>query len=217
MRVQAPYVFEEFVDKWGTLDILSKMELLFATARLALMRAPMTLPVLKKALFSGLKDADLAVADAARVIYHTFLSGIDTASTLLNDTDATTHPAAAEASETLLKQMLAEFNTLAVVHGQPAYTFVDRAAHNLRVVPPAPPVDTSGEDDIAEGDFMEDSAEAQLLDLGSGDFGEEGGMREVADDVAGGGLDDLVGASVATGIDSLDGPYDLKQASETSF
>jgi hypothetical protein len=52
---------------------------------------------------------------------------------------------------------------------------------------------------------MEDSAEAQLLDLGSGEIaGEEPGGREA--DSVGSGLDNLVSVSAASGIDSLSGP-----------
>jgi hypothetical protein len=66
--VQAPYVLEEFVEKWAELPCLAKVELLFAIARVALVQAPMTLPVLKRALFLGLRDSDLGVLDTARLI-----------------------------------------------------------------------------------------------------------------------------------------------------
>jgi hypothetical protein len=167
---QAAYVFEEFADKWADLPCLSKVELLFATARVALVAAPLTAPVLKKVLFLGLKDGDLGVLDAARVIHAAFAAGIEQARALLTSAAAAA-PAADDHTGAVLAELSKEFNTLAVVYERPARTFVDRSAHALRPVPAVMaegPVDT-GDSDVAEGDFMEESAEAQLLDLSFGD------------------------------------------------
>ena len=167
--MQAAYVFEDFAEKWADLPCLSKSELLYATARVALVHAPMALPVLRKVLFLGLKDNDLGVLDAARLVYSAFQAGLDTAKGLL--TCATTaQPAADSSTDTVLAELTREFNTLAVIYEQPARTFVDATAHKLRDIPVAAPDDAAGDDaDVAEGDFMEESAEAQLLDLSFGE------------------------------------------------
>jgi hypothetical protein len=193
--LQAAYVLEDFADKWAELSGLSRTEILFATGRVALVNAAMTLPVLKKVLFLGLKDDNLGVVDTARLIYNAFYAGIDTAKAFLGSATSAA-PAADDNTDALLKELMLEFNTLAVVYEQPAHTFVDSSAHILRTVPTV--VDDSLQEDreLAEGDFMEESAEAQLLDLS---FGGEENEEEAGASLGGqvdGSLADLAGCEV---------------------
>ena len=173
-------MFEEFSDKWAELPALSKVELCFATARVALVAAPMTIPVLKRILFLGLTDSDLTVVDAARLVHNAFGAGVDTARALVSAAaGAAPAGAAAASSDARLEELVREFNTLAVLYEQPARTFVDASAYKLRPVPASTdaadgnggvtsPGDGTADGDVAEGDFMDESAEAQLLDLNFG-------------------------------------------------
>lgn len=207
-------MFEEFAEKWGTLSVLTKTELLFATARLALVRAPVALPVLRKVLFLGLRDEALGVADAARFIHSAFATSLDAASALLDTAATTAPPVAGDTSEANLRELMGEFNTLAVVYGQPARTFVDRSALVLRTVPPAAAAEgEGGADDVAEGDFMEDSAEAQLLDLGPSDNGdaEPAGSMSIHT-----GLDDLMGLGGGGGTAAVEGAPEFDASGEMS-
>lgn len=212
--LQAAYVFEEFAEKWDTLSVLTKTELLFATARLALIRAPTTLPVLKKVLVLGLRDGALGVADAARFIQAAFATSLDAASALLDTAASTAPPVAGDTTEANLKELMQEFNTLAVVYSQPARTFVDRSALVLRTVPPAVAAEGEGSaEDVAEGDFMEDSAEAQLLDLGPSDNGEAEPAGSTSFDT---GLDDLMGLGGGGSSGTTPGAPEFDPAAEMS-
>lgn len=186
--MQAPYVLEEFVDLWSTLLVPARIELMYSTARVALCRAPMTMRVLQKALNCGVNDADLSVRDAARLIYGALSAGIDTARQMLSGTFSVL-PAAEDSSNALQEDLMKEFNSLAVLYGRPGRTFVDRSAHKLLVVPAATDEAEGVLETGAEGDAMEESQEAQLLDLGPG----HSGMVDLTGG-AGAGGQDLLGA-----------------------
>lgn len=204
-HLQTPYVLEDFVDRWDSLAAVTKVELMYATARVALCRAPMTLPVLRKALLRGLQDAEVAVADAARMVHGAFGAGPGVARHMLSGSFQVP-PVAEDAGETLHHELMSEFNSLAVIYERPARSFVDPAAHKLRIVPPDEA--QAGSDaaawDHAEGDAMEESQEAQLLDIGGseGGGGAGGGDSRGPAGASGGGGDllaalDGVGAAPA--------------------
>lgn len=180
---QAPYVYEECADRWASLGSASKIELVFGAARLALCRPAQAAPVVRAILVRGLADGDLAVADAARLVRGAFAAGVPAARTLLSSAtagDAAT-VAADDTPDALLRELMLEFNTLAVLHGRPARAWVDRRAYALRDVPDAaagagsdaaaPAVTAAADEEghAAEGDVMEESQEAQLLDFGDDD------------------------------------------------
>lgn len=183
------------MDRWDTLAAVTKVELMFATARVALCRAPMTLPVLRKVLVRGLQDLEAAVADAARMVHGAFAAGPSIARHMLSGSFQVP-PAAEDAGETLHHELMSEFNSLAVIYERPARSFVDPAAHTLRVVPAdeAPDARDSGAWEHAEGDVMEESHEAQLLDVGGPEgAGTSGGGSGAAAGPGGGGDDFLAG------------------------
>lgn len=196
--MQTPYVLEDFVDRWGTLLVPARIELMYATARVALFRAPMTMPVLQKALNCGINDPELSVSDAARLILGAFSAGIGTARQMLSGSFAVL-PATEESSDALHKDLMKEFNSLSVLYGRPGRTFVDRSAHKLLTVPAA--ADDVTAETGAEGDAMEESQEATLLDLGPGSSEMDELNSFVGTETAADSLHDLNGS--ATGIDAL--------------
>lgn len=213
--VQTPYVLEDFAARWDSLAVVTKTELMFATARVALCRAPMTLPVLRKVLLRGLQDSELAVADAARMVHGAFDAGPGVARHMLSGSFQVP-PVAEDGGEMLHEELVKEFNSLAVIHERPARSFVDPAAHKLRVVPQAEGQGESngGVWEHAEGDAMEESQEAQLLDVGGAGGGAGGAASGAAAGLLGtpdtghdllAGLDGLGSESVPQAVGGDDG------------
>lgn len=158
-----PYVLEEMADRWSKLSHVEKGELLWATPRVAFVRAPATVPVLRKVLFEALRDSDTMIADYARLVMHTLHRGLDTAQALLAPPLQATRLQDGK-PEHLLEELISEFNTLAVVFEKPSRMFVDPKAYPHREVLPH---QSSGRVDA--GHFAApgggDDADALLLDL----------------------------------------------------
>lgn len=121
---EAPYLLEELVPTYAELPAALKLQLLSAAMKLLFKRAPEMQPVMGQLLHAALDDSsNVDVRDRALLYYRLLRQHLSQARQIfLVEKD----PIGAFTEEThteLYEELLAEFNSLAVVYGLPSHRF----------------------------------------------------------------------------------------------